>query len=69
MDAVSFYRCTKLTTCQSKVYLTCVMSRQAILLDQEIEKTRNFYSLLVERENDSHHLIFWSLKTLTNLRD
>jgi hypothetical protein len=35
----------------------------------EIDKTKNSYPLLVERGNDSRHLIFWSLETLTDFRD
>jgi hypothetical protein len=45
-----------------------------ILLDREwsrmvwVERTMNSYSLLVKRENESRHPIFWSLGTLTGLR-
>jgi len=35
----------------------------------EIDKTKNSYPLLVERGNDSRHLVFWSLETLTDFRD
>jgi hypothetical protein len=35
----------------------------------EIDKTKNSYPLLVERGNDSRHLVCWSLETLTDFRD
>jgi hypothetical protein len=42
-----------------------------IFLDQEwsgIERTRNSCPLLVERGNESRHLVFWSLETQTGLK-
>lgn len=38
-------------------------------LSDKYRKTRNSYLLLVENRKGSHHLIFWSLGTLTGLRD
>jgi hypothetical protein len=32
-------------------------------------KTRNSCLLYMERRNESRHLVFWSLETLTGLRD
>jgi len=33
-----------------------------------MERTRNYYPLSMERGNESRHLIFWSLGTLTGVR-
>jgi hypothetical protein len=35
----------------------------------EIDKTKNYCPLLMERRNDSRRLVFWSLETLTDFRD
>jgi hypothetical protein len=40
-----------------------------VMTIRKMEKTKNSYILSVERGNKSCHLIFWSLGTLTGLRD
>jgi len=42
---------------------------KCIGLSGKCEETRNSYLLSVENLNGSRHLVFWSLETLTGLRD
>jgi hypothetical protein len=37
--------------------------------NQEMEETKISYLLYVERENESRHLLFWSLGILTGFKD
>jgi len=45
----------------------CVHSRMWVI--GKIGKTKNSCLLSVKSANESHHLVFWSLETLTGLRD
>jgi hypothetical protein len=49
-------------------YVTRVRRRDNHPPGSRLKKTRNSCSLSVKKRNGSHHLIFWSLETLTGLR-
>jgi hypothetical protein len=56
--------------------LTCSASQRSFTTQEKNNRsisicgeTRNSYFLSVENLNRSRHLVFWSLKTLTGLRD